>query len=234
MAKRYTTFRRRLAAMTIASIGDSGGGDDQDARRRTASAAVAVDRQDPGRLGLSGRHGPARGQRADSDGRRGFRRDRVRRTGAGAVDGGQRLLPPHAGRTGQQANPAETADASTLVQIATVYRATESRSTAMASLTPATASTSRGRSDPTRPCCSACGIWAAWGPSGSFAAPSTRHGSTIGHWNRSDCLAAAQPPSDPPPLAQWTFEDGTASDTRGVFRPGNWWAARASRTASCS
>ena len=35
-------------------------------------------------------------------------------------------------------------------------------------------------------------------------------------------LAALRPSqlSEPPPLAQWTFEDGTASDARGVFPPG--------------
>ncbi|HPM80806.1 MAG TPA: hypothetical protein PLF81_08900 [Candidatus Anammoximicrobium sp.] len=37
-----------------------------------------------------------------------------------------------------------------------------------------------------------------------------------------ETIAALRPnvPSDPPPLAQWTFEDGTATDTKGTFPPG--------------
>lgn len=37
-----------------------------------------------------------------------------------------------------------------------------------------------------------------------------------------ETIAALRPnvTSDPPPLAQWTFEDGTATDTRGAFPPG--------------
>jgi len=37
-----------------------------------------------------------------------------------------------------------------------------------------------------------------------------------------ETLARMKPnqPSDPPPLAQWTFEDGTATDVRGAFPPG--------------
>ena len=193
--------------------------------RRTAASRVGLRCGWPTRRWSPGSVWPTRrsaGQRADADGRRGLRRARVRRTGAGAVDGGQRLLPPHAGRTRnsrptRRRRPMPTRSS----RSPRCGRATASRSIATASPTPATASTSRGRSDPTRPCCSACGTWAAWGPSGSSAARSKKRGSTIGPWTP-QTIAALRPnqPSDPPPLAQWTFEDGTATRRQGRVSSG--------------
>lgn len=125
------------------------------------------------------------------------------------------------GEQDQQANPTETAGAETLVQIATVWAGND------VAIFRNGQPYARYRIDTPRAFGSDTAVLLGLRYLGGMGAIGFLRGAIdeARIYDRAlapESLAALQPnqPSDPPPLARWTFEDGTANDDRGVFPPG--------------
>jgi hypothetical protein len=125
------------------------------------------------------------------------------------------------GEQEQQANPAETANADTLVQIATVWAG--DRVAIYRDGHPYVSY----RVDQPRTFRSDTAVLLGLRYLGGMGAIGFFRGAIdeARIYDRAldpQAIAALRPNqlSDPPPLAQWTFEDGTARDARGVFPPG--------------